>query len=224
MIIIDHEQGSEGWLAARSGIPTCSQFKRIVTPKECKASAQAVDYLRECAAEHMLGEPLDTHKSQFMERGTELEPDARNWYAFDKNCDVRQVGFCLRDDRLVGGSPDGFVGDDGILEIKCPSPKVHLGYMDRPESLADAYRPQVQGNLWITGRQWCDMVSYHPVTDVLEPVVYRAFRDESYIETLAALVDAFIEKLRKFLIQRGYIKPDTEAPKEPQEAAEVTIA
>ncbi len=212
MIIVDCEQGGEMWLQSRVGLPTASQFGRIITAKTCKPSSQATSYLHEIAAEYMLGEPLDNHKSQFMERGTHLEPDARKWYAFQEDCDVREVGFCLRDDRLVGGSPDGLVGDDGMLEIKCPSPKVHVGYMDSPESLADVYRPQVQGNLWITGRQWCDIVSYHPEPLVMKPVVYRVFRDEPYIETLAELVDAFIERLRKKLIQFGYIKPDTEAP------------
>lgn len=209
MIILEMEQGSPEWLDARVGIPTASQFSRIITAKTRKASSQAAGYLHEKSAEYMLGEPLDNFKSQFMERGNKIEKEARKWYEFETNNDVREVGFCLRDDRLVGCSPDGLVGDDGVLEIKCPGAKQHVAYMDKPEGLLDAYRTQVQGILWLTCRQWCDIVSYNPG---MQSVIYRAERDEPFIATLAPLVDAFIERLRKFLIQHGYIKPDTEAP------------
>ena len=191
MIVLNFPQGSDEWRKARLGIPTASGFGRLITPKTGKPSASAEGYLHELLAEWMLGAPLDDASSQWMERGKEIEAEARLYYQFQRDLDVAQVGFCLRDDGLVGCSPDGLVGEDGLLEIKVPSAAVHMRYMLTGQ-LEDDYRPQVQGQLWITERKWLDLLSFNPV---LPPVIIRCERDEGFIAALAGIVDPFIVRL-----------------------------
>lgn len=190
MILLDVKQGSPEWIAARIGIPTASHFGRILTPATRKVSAQAKEYMMSLLAEWLIGEPADVAVTGFMDRGTELEPLARAWYANERDVEVKPVGCVLRDDRLVGASPDGLVGEDGSLEIKCPSAKVHVSYL--LEGLPTTYFAQIQGALWLTGRQWTDLLAYHPE---LPPVVARILRDEDYIAALDAAVSAFVETM-----------------------------
>jgi hypothetical protein len=186
MIHHDVVQGTEAWLQLRAGIPTASQFHKIITPKTRKLSSQADDYLHKLCAERILGRYLeDTKAFYWAERGKQLEDVARAWYEGVHNVETTQIGFITNDDRTVGASPDRLVGEDGLLEIKCPSPQVHMGYLlDDPVS-AD-YWLQVQGQLWIAGREWCDVVSYH---DELPSTVIRVDRD---IETIVMLENAIL--------------------------------
>ena len=200
MLILDCEQGSPEWVAARLGIPTASAFDRIVTPKTRKPSAAAFGYMCDCLAETMLDAPLDAASSAWMQRGSEIEAEACAWYAMIHNCDVRRVGFVLRDDNCVGCSPDGLVGDDGAIEIKVPGAKKHVAYMLRGEALSQDHYCQVQGGLWITGRKWWDLVSYNPV---MEPVVIRVARDPEFIEALAGCVDRFVADLAAARMKLG---------------------
>lgn len=203
MIILNCEQGSDEWKRARLGIPTASQLHKVLTPRTGKLSSQADGYAHELLAEEMLGHPLDDAASDFMTRGTLLEKSAVEFYEFQRDLRTQKVGFILRDDRRTGCSPDRLVGDDGGLEIKCPSAKVHVGYMLGQD--ADTYKCQVQGALWITGRAWWDWLSYNPE---LPPVLIRFERDEEFISKLASAVDQFIEYLsecRVKLIANGYM-------------------
>lgn len=187
MIRLGMEQGSPEWVQSRLGIPTSSQFERIITSKTLKVSAQSAGYRNELLAEYYLGVPVSNAGSGFMDRGTDLEREAYGWYEMDRDVDVDRVGFCLTDGGHVGCSPDGLIGSDGYLELKCPSATVHIGYLLDPSRLYDTYRHQVQGGLWVTGRQWVDLVSYHPT---LPPVVTRHEVDEEYHVPLgAALAD-----------------------------------
>lgn len=189
MIVHDCVQGTPEWLNLRLGIPTASRFDDILTPKTRKPSASARKYRAELLAEYLIRAPMDSPASPWMERGTALEPEARAWYAFETGADVRQVGFVTRDDRLVGGSPDSLIGEDGILEIKCPSATNHVLYMLNDDP---GYIGQCQGLLYLTGRAWVDLLSYNPV---LPPVVIRVERDEEYIADLCRVLDAFVEVL-----------------------------
>jgi hypothetical protein len=190
MIHIDCEQGSRAWLMAKVGIPSASNFHRVLTPKTLKASSAAEGYAHELLAEMVLGRPLDDATTEFMQRGTLLEKSARDWYSLQHDVDVTRVGFLMSDDRRVGCSPDGLIGEDGGLEIKCPSAPVHIGYL--LGDAADKYRCQVQGALWITGRSYWDFVSYNPD---LPPCMLRFERDEKFIAALAGAVAAFIDVL-----------------------------
>ena len=192
MIHLPHPQGGADWINARLGIATASQFHRIITPKTAKPAAAAEKYLHQLCAEWAIGQPIAEYEDvqDFMQRGTDMEKEAVAWYELQRETDTTVAGFCLTDDRRAGCSPDRLVGEDGGLEIKCPSAAVHVGYLLGQDP--DAYRAQVQGALWITGRAWWDRLSYHPT---MPSVLIRQERDEEFIARLAALVSEFCERL-----------------------------
>ena len=179
MRIDQHEQGSPEWLAARLGIPSASMFAKIVTTKGAW-STSADTYINQLVAERLTGEREEIFQSHHMIRGTELEPDARDLYSLMTDSEVTEVGFCLHDTLAAGCSPDGLIGEDGGLEIKCPAPSTHVEYL-RGGVLPSKYKQQVMGCLWITGREWWDFVSYHPT---MKPLIVRVERDEEYIAAL----------------------------------------
>lgn len=195
MIAVDCLQGSEQWDELRKGIPTVSQFGRIVTPKQLKLSASRMDYQLELVAERLPGY-VPKMPTWDMERGTQLEPDARARYEFQTDVDVEQVGFVWGDEsKTWGGSPDGLVSDGGV-EFKCPKAETHLKSIMKPE-VPGAYLPQVWGSMLITGRKWWDWVSYHPE---LELVIVRVERDESYEKWEAKFIPAletFLKELEE---------------------------
>lgn len=193
MQIIECEQGSIKWRQVRIGIPTASQFKRILTPTG-KLSASATDYMYELIAESLIGQPYNSMSSQFMERGNELEQEAIDYYEFATDQIVDRVGFCVRDDGLAGCSPDGLVGQDGGLEIKCPGAKNHVGYLLNDQLFYPDYKVQVQGSLYVTGRDWWDLLSYNPV---MPNRICRVQRDEGYIGKLEQALGEFNDKLNE---------------------------
>jgi hypothetical protein len=202
MITLNCPQGSLAWLAARRGLPTASQFHRLITAKKMQPSEQATGYRNLLLAEWLLGENLDDDLFQFMQRGEGLEEGAFDFYEMQQEVDVDRIGFVLRSDRRSGCSPDGLIGTDGGLELKCPSPQVHLGYL--LDGMGDAYRAQVQGCLYICEREWWDWLSYHPT---LPPVLVRCYRDEPFIKTLASILDAFcdhLDAMKEDLKRRGF--------------------
>jgi hypothetical protein len=194
------EQLSPEWHRLRLSIPTTSEFKRIVTPTG-KLSAQATGYLHRLLAEWILGRELDEDalETKWMERGRALEPEAVASYEFETERITETVGFITSDDGLIGCSPDRLiVGEPGLLEIKCPAPQTHVGYMLR-RTVDKDYWPQIMGQLYVTGREWVDIQSYHPG---LPSVIIRVARDEEYIAKLAdALRDftALMVASREFL-------------------------
>lgn len=181
MIHHDVVQGTEAWLQLRAGIPTASQFHKIITPKTRKLSAQAEEYLYKLLAERVLGRYLEeTRGFYWAERGKEKEDEARAYYEALYNVEVKVVGFVTNDDRTVGASPDRLVGEDGLLEIKCPAPQTHMAYLLGDPVTSD-YWLQIQGQLWVAERDWCDVVSYHP------ELPSRVIRVERSLEDIAML-------------------------------------
>lgn len=201
MIIHDVKQGTPEWKVLRLGLPTASQFHRLITPKTGKQSSQAAGYIHRLVAEVLLGVPLDGDTTDYMERGSALEAEAVRYFELDTGQQTQAVGFCTLDEGWAGCSPDRLVGDDGGLELKCPTPETHIGYMLDPGSLVDRYRPQVQGTMWITGRTRWHIMSYHPE---LQPVVVECKYDGEYIDRLADVVrsawDARERALRKLAV------------------------
>jgi hypothetical protein len=186
------EQGSAEWAVSRLGIPTASCYDRLLTPKTRKPSTSRHAYRAELMAEWLMGQPLDWGTTAWMARGTEMEDEARKWYEMDRDVDVAQVGLVLRDDGLTGGSPDGLVEEDGGLEIKCPMAVGHVKYLLGIEDLTEKHIGQCQGYMYLTGRQWWDVLSYNPE---LPAVCTRIERDEDYITALVAVLDPFIKDL-----------------------------
>lgn len=192
MIVIECTQGTPEWHLVRLGIPTASQFHRILTPKTRKYAAGAETYRNELLADWVRGYPLGFEGNGHTERGTELEPEAREYYELAGH-EVVQVGFVLRDRAgKVGCSPDALVGDDGLLELKCPDLKQHIAYLINPQSLVDEYFGQVQGNLYVTGREWADIMAYSPG---LPKVVQRVTPDADYQAKLDDALANFIDDL-----------------------------
>ena len=180
MRIIDHEQGSEAWLLSRLGCPSGSGFANLLTASG-KPSTSSASYINQLVAELLTGEPTKVYENEWMQRGTELEPKAREYYELATGHTVEEVGFCKHDKYECGVSPDGLVGLDGGLEIKCPAPATHVAYL-RSGDLPAKYKQQVMGCMWITEREWWDFVSYHETMAVLQ---VRVYRDEDYITQLA---------------------------------------
>lgn len=186
------EQNTAAWHYLRLGRPTASEFSRIVTPGG-KASAQAEDYAHRLIAERMLGKPIgDDLQTAWMQRGQELEDSAIEAYEFQTGLETDLGGFCATDDGQYGCSPDRMVGEDGLIEMKCPAPNTHVRYLEDPQCLAKEKRSQVQGELLVTGRKWVDLVSFHPE---LPTIIVRVERDEKYLDLLSAGLTAFCAQL-----------------------------
>ena len=190
MKILTFPQRSPEWFAARLGIPTASSFDKIITSKG-EPSKQATGYLYTLAAERLSGVKEQSFSSAAMEEGVRREEESRLVYSMLNETEVVQVGFCLEDGGRWGCSPDGLVGDDGLVEFKNPSGKVAVEYL-LGNKLPTKYYVQVQGQLFVTGRKWCDFCSYYPG---LKPLVVRVDRDEEFIEKLESELVAFSDKL-----------------------------
>jgi hypothetical protein len=162
MVIIECQQGDDKWWLERRGIPTGSEFDRIVTSKKGEYAAAAKGYIAKLIADRL--DPYyefrrDEYQTAAMRNGTIMEPRIRKLYEFERMLSVKQVGFCLTDDRRIGCSPDSLVGDDGVLEIKSPQPQTQIRYL-LDGILPNEYKCQCHGHLIVTGRKWCDFMSY----------------------------------------------------------------
>lgn len=192
MRVYDFEQGTPEWLNSRLGCPSGSGFDKLITATG-KPSTQAEGYINQLIAELLTGETTYVKKTEWMERGNELEPRARDYYELATGNTVVETGFCKHDKLECGVSPDGIVGDHGLIEIKCPSPSVHVAYL-RAGVLPTKYKQQVQGQMWlIDDREWCDFLSYHPSMPAL---LVRVERDDDYIKLLQAEVEKACETIQ----------------------------
>jgi hypothetical protein len=186
MKIIQCQQGSPEWLRARLGMPTASEFDLILTSEKLKPSTSQARYRARLVAERFLGHQLDEGGSGFMDRGTQLETEAAAWFELETGLNADSVGLCVTDAGDIGASPDRMIGADGVLEIKCPSALVHTQYL---LSGFDDYRLQVQGQLWVTGRQFAYQLSYHPT---IPPVLIRVERDPKVMAAFDEHLPAFV--------------------------------
>lgn len=192
MIVHNMPQGSPEWFAIRCGIPTASNYDKIITGTG-KPSTSAQGYMNQLLADWLAGGPTDAMAGNYwMERGSELEEEARKAYSIISGREVEQVGFITDDSGLFGCSPDGLVNADGGLEIKCPKASTLVSFYYLLRCPPDYY-PQIQGCMWITGRVWWDFFAFHPA---LRPYLVRVERDEEYIGKLSEGVIGFVEKLK----------------------------
>ena len=193
MRVIDHEQGTQEWLQSRLGCPSGSGFDRLITSSG-KPSTQADGYINQLIAELLTGETTEVKVTEWMQRGTDLEPFARNFFELmsGNGNEVQEVGFCKHDTMECGVSPDGLIGTDGGLEIKCPTPATHIAYL-RAGVLPSKYKQQVQGCMWVTGRDWWDFMSYH---ERMPALIVRVERDDDYIKLLAEEVSKAVDTIQ----------------------------
>jgi putative exonuclease len=197
LITLDCEQGSEEWLAARLGIPTATGFENIVTATG-KKSASYIKYMAELIEESILGGG-DTFKSGFMERGNQLEPQARAAYEFLTGNDVIQVGgVYLNENRDVMVSPDGLIPSlQKGLEIKCPKMSTHIRYL-LEGGVPTEYVIQVQANLWVTGYETWDFVSYCPEYQKQTLYLFTVERNPLLMSAFDKLIPQFLNTLRAY--------------------------
>jgi len=195
--IVMVEQGSPEWFAQRLGRITASNFGALMTLPRSKKdreagliSETARTYLVKKVSEVLTGMSKE-FTTQSMEWGSETEDEARKIYELENMVEVKQIGFAiLESNPIVGGSPDGLVGDDGIIEIKCPDSNTFTGYL-LGDSIVKGYMAQIQGNLWILDRSWCDFIVYDPrvIREDLRIHIMRVNRDDEYISKIAQAVD-----------------------------------
>lgn len=196
------QQGTEQWHRDRLGHITSSKIDTVLTKARSGGglSVGAETYMLNLIGERLTGKPCDEFYSKYTQWGKDNEAQARAIYALDALADnavVTQIGFVWHPTiRWVGGSPDSLVGADGILEIKCPyTAKNHLAVVLSNE-VPDEHMTQCQANLWVTGRAWCDYVSFHPDMPLhLQSKVIRVLRDEIAIEEIDRRVRQFAEQL-----------------------------
>jgi len=197
-IFHDVAQYSEEHDRPRLGIPTSSNFHKIITPQG-KPSKQWREYACVLIAERILHQKLEFYNSPAMERGLIVEAEAADWYEFDRDVTTQRIGFITDDDHTMGCSPDRLVGEEGLLEIKAPLPHTQVEYWIAGE-VGERFRPQLQGRLYISRRSWADIVCWH---DVLPKIVMRVEPDEKFIKALDRelqifnfFVERVLEKIR----------------------------
>jgi hypothetical protein len=202
MQIIECDQGSEAWFRARMGIPTASEFHTVMAKgKGGEPSKTRRTYMLKLAGEVLTGEPMDSFSNGHTERGKEMEPDARNLYAFMRDCEPQLVGFIRSGQK--GCSPDSLVGANGMCEIKTKLPHLQVDCLLN-DRVPPEHKAQCQGALWVAEREWIDFVSYWPGLPLF---VTREHRDEEYIAKLAAAVDEFNDELAAVVEQVRSLQP-----------------
>ncbi len=202
--VIHHcEQGSEEWFALRAGLPTASEFATVMASGRGGAESKTrKTYMLKLAGEVLTGEPMERFGNVHTDRGHEMEPTARDLYAFLADVEPEQVGFITNGRK--GGSPDSLIGSDGALEIKTKLPHLHLECLLRGE-FPPEHKAQCQGILWVAEREWIDIAIYWPKMPLLR---FKAYRDEGYIKTLASAVDEFNDELDAIVEKaRAYGQP-----------------
>ena len=177
-----HKGRTSGGFAARCGVPTASNFSKILANGRNGAPSKTrLSYLRDLAGERITGTHAETHSNHHMERGREMEGEARNLYIFATDVEVEQVGFVLN--HGAGASPDGLVGDDGLLEIKTALPRILIEHLEA-DQVPPEHVAQIQGQMWVTERKWCDLLIYWPGMPIFQA---RVERDDSNTSTSTLL-------------------------------------
>jgi len=196
------EQLSDEWFAVKCGKVSASHFSEVIAKGQGKTRNT---YMLRLLGERLTGRPYEAYSTKLMENGSETEPYAVNYYEKLNGVTVERVGFIEVDDYL-GISPDGLVGDDGGLEIKCPTPALHCNNILQ-NKMPTIYNAQVQGSLAYTGRKWWDFVSFCPEVKDCPFWSIRVERNEELIKSIKADVSKFIDELKQKEIEikaRGF--------------------
>jgi putative phage-type endonuclease len=191
--ILDCEQRTPEWIEARIGKVTGSSIAAVLAEIKKGESATRRNYRAEIIVEILTGLPADTYVSKEMQWGAEQEPFARAAYEIHQDVMVTTVGFATHPEiSRFGASPDGLVGDDGLVEIKCPNTATHLEYL-LAGVVPSEYEPQMLTAMACTGRQWCDFVSFDPRMPAhLQLFVKRFARDNERIAEIETKVVSFL--------------------------------
>lgn len=194
IIILEGEQRTDEWKAARLGVLTSSSCELILSPTQRKT------FLTKILSEMLTGEQEPLPYSPHIEHGVKFEDEARRFYEIQKNVKVREVSFIFKDEsKRIGTSPDGLVGEEGMLEIKCPSSKVHLSYITEDE-VPKKYFYQMQHQMYVSGRKWVDFFSFDPRLPIeVRSYLKRVYRDEEAQEKIDTSSKIIIKAIDAFL-------------------------
>ncbi len=190
------EQRSPEWFAARLGKVTASRVADVMAKTKMGYSASRANYMAELICERLTGSKTEGYTNAAMQWGVDNEESARNAYAFMHNAEVIEAGFDIHPTIAeFGASPDGYIGDDGQVEIKCPNTATHLETLLN-DSMEGKYITQMQSQMACTGRKWCDFISYDPRLPAdMQLWVKRIYRDDVLIKTIETEVMTFLEEL-----------------------------
>lgn len=197
-IFWDIEQGTPEWHELRRGIVTASEFHTVLAHGKGGKGTPSVTrrkYMLNLISDRMGGAPSDGYSNRQMERGKAMEADALRLYNA-LYAPTERVGFVKRNDD-VGCSPDAFVGDSGMVQVKTAEPCIQLERVLNP-ALPAEHVCQVQGELWVCEREWSDFMSYWPG---LPPMVVRVYRDETQIKSIELGVEMFLNEMHELMAQ-----------------------
>lgn len=190
------EQRSEEWFAARLGKVTASRVADLMAMTKSGYSVSRANYMAELICERLTGSQAERFSNAAMQWGTDVEPQARAAYEFITDAVVSEVGFVPHQTiEMFGASPDGLVGDFGLIEIKCPNTATHIETLLN-EAVPAKYVTQMQVQMACTGREWCDFVSFDPRLPAdLQIWTSRLHRDSAVIENIEAETVKFLGEL-----------------------------
>lgn len=195
-------QGSDEWKALRLGKVTASRMADLLAKTKTGYSASRANYMAQLIAERLTGTAAESYTNAAMQHGTDTEPEARAAYEFYQSVTVEEVAFVAHPSiDQAGCSPDGLVGSDGLVEIKCPNTATHLETL-LGQSVPGKYEAQMQFQMACTGRQWCDFVSYDPrMPENMRMFVKRLARDDKRIKEIEAEIAGFLLEMSVKLSQ-----------------------
>jgi putative phage-type endonuclease len=190
------EQRTEEWFKARLGKVTASAISNVIAKTKTGVSASRETYSTQLTLERLTNKQTEFYSNAAMEWGTATEPQARQAYEIYREVFVDEVGFITHPRiEMAGASPDGLVGEDGLVEIKCPESKTQMDTLLN-QSVPTKYMPQMQWQMACTGRKWCDFVSFDPrMPENLQIFVQRVERNDLYIKMLEEEVTTFLAEI-----------------------------
>lgn len=190
------EQRSTEWFTARLGKVTASRVADVIAKTKTGYSTSRENYMAQLVCERMTGTQSESYNNAAMQWGTDQEPLARAAYEAAKDVLVDEVGFVIHPTiSNAGASPDGLVGDDGLIEIKCPNTATHIDTL-LSDKVPSKYNTQMQWQMVCTGRKWCDFVSFDPrMPEGLQLFIQRVDFDEQYVKMLEAEITGFLGEL-----------------------------
>lgn len=205
-------QGSDEWKRLRLGKVTASRVSDVIAKTKTGYAASRANYMAQLIAERLTDTPAETYTNAAMQHGTETEPEARSAYEFYQNVTVEEVAFVAHPKiEQAGCSPDGLVGDDGLVEIKCPNTATHLETL-LGQTVPGKYEAQMQFQMACTGRAWCDFASYDPrMPENMRLFVKRVHRDDKRIKEIESEIAGFLLEMAVKLSQLTSIYGDKEA-------------
>ena len=201
------EQRTEAWHLQRLGKVTASRVADVIAKTKSGPSASRENYATQLVLERLTNSVGEAYSNAAMQWGTDQEPNARNAYELKMSTFVKEVGFI--DHPIIdmsGASPDGFVGEDGLVEIKCPNSSTHIDTLVS-QKVPAKYLPQMQWQMACTGRKWCDFVSFDPgMPENLQLFVKRIEFEAQYVKMLELEITEFLEEVNQKVITLRNLK------------------